>query len=1483
MPSIIPSLTPPTIAPNVTATIEISGDVTIAGGETRYSSGLDQGMYFAYALNNSWTLTFTNAGTMWADGVGSAPLLTVPSFNSITNSGTMVSRASSGIAQTIQINANLSAFHNSGSIYAIGTNNALAVTDWSGSNQFFNGGTIAAQGTLNSTAISRVNGGTIVNSADGRILSESADAIAIYMGRGHFVVGGTVPDTTIDVNNAGLIEARSTGSEPSIGILLSTAGYEHNRVVNTGTIRADIAIYGDGTGFSPAAHSTETVINEAGALIDGAIFLGLGDDRVVNRGTINGFVAMAEDADLVDTREGVINGGIDMGWGMDMFLGGATGEAVTGNRGDDTLRGGGGNDLLLGGFGSDTLEGGAGNDALYGEGGDDIILTSGGDRVVAGSGDDRIELGDYRFAHVAGEAGYDVLVLPSDGRVLDLQAVAAAQRISGIEEIRLVTGGEIVARAADIAALTGGNTLVISGDGAGTVDLAGAWTQGAAVTQRGVTYAAYTSGNATVLVAAGLTVASGAAPTGAGLDAVAAGGAAPAPGTIPGIDFAPTLTVVNGWSLIGELTIDATETWRSTDGAVVIRSEDPYAILTNYGRISSSGTAVANGVSVYNMHTLANYGTIEVHANSGTERLAENRARFETYGVMNTVGNLEGNVNATYAGSSFSQFLNEGQLIATSVQAFAVGHQNWLMRDAVNTGSITATSSHFIAVGFYAHNGGTLINSGTISATGGWGAYGFGASTHQLNLVNSGTIRAVSTDPERDSIGIDLYYQGGWQTIDNSGLIAADIAIQTSWNINGGSLWLDNSGRIEGHIQLNVHPNSLTPREDVILNSGTIAGDVSMGGFRDIFYGVGGTQSGTIFGGDGGDWLAGGSGRDRLNGGAGDDVLLGGGGDTLTGGGGRDIFAFDRVIAGSAAETITDFVSGSDRIDVSALHPTNVAIAGTRVTVTTANGTLTINTNAPVSMSDIVTTRIATLTGTDGNDTLFGSSEGSILLGGAGFDLLIGGAGNDRLEGGAAGYGDIGEVGNIMWGGAGDDVYVMGNRWDLIIELDGGGYDTLIAGTTGTLTLPDHVEAFIGSRGVGNALDNVMTGTADGDELDGREGADRLVGLAGSDVYTVDSQADLIFENPGEGNDLVHSSVSFQLYANVENLELEQRGTALNGIGNDLDNRITGNEQDNVLIGYGGNDTLIGWSGNDLLFGMDGDDTLWGSDGIDYLVGGTGNDTLEGHGESDALYGEDGDDVLDAGAGFHTDILVGGAGNDTLRGDSGMGDYDLMDGGAGNDSYYVDTPDDLTFEALNGGVDTVYATIEGAGYYLYANVENLVLGGNTPFGVGNALDNRITGSAASNWLLGGAGDDVLNGRGGNDVLFGEAGADIFVFESGSGGDVIGDFAPGTDRIDLSAFGFTSFAQVRSQMGENGGTSFIALGGADFVVLNGVAMSALDADDFILAAPAAAEPARADALFNLAPQRWSLPQQIDQATLFDGTRLNAGLAALEPGF
>jgi cyclophilin family peptidyl-prolyl cis-trans isomerase len=370
---------------------------------------------------------------------------------------------------------------------------------------------------------------------------------------------------------------------------------------------------------------------------------------------------------------------------------------------------------------------------------------------------------------------------------------------------------------------------------------------------------------------------------------------------------------------------------------------------------------------------------------------------------------------------------------------------------------------------------------------------------------------------------------------------------------------------------------------------------------------------------------------------------------------------------------------------------------------------------------------------------------------------------------------------------------------------------------------------------LGTPNDDTLTGTAGNDVIDGLAGSDSMRGLAGDDTYYVDRQGDLVYELPSQGIDTVIASSGYYLYPYIENLTLASYAGNAFGVGNDLDNIITGNAANNSLLGGSGNDTIHGGGGIDIIYGESGADLLYGDAGNDFLAGGTGDDTIDGGAGGDSVYGEDGNDTLTGGATFEFDILSGGNGNDVLHGDSGQGDYDYLYGNAGDDSFYVDTGNDLTFEQAGEGTDTVYANVAGTtnGVYLYANIENLVLIGTTAFGVGNELANTMTGNASGNFLLGGAGNDILNGKGGNDVLFGEAGADIFVFEHGTGGDVIGDFVPGTDRIDLTAIGYT-WQQLQSSFHENAGTTAIDLGNGDLVVLNGVTSAQLHQSDFILA-------------------------------------------------
>lgn len=106
------------------------------------------------------------------------------------------------------------------------------------------------------------------------------------------------------------------------------------------------------------------------------------------------------------------------------------------------------------------------------------------------------------------------------------------------------------------------------------------------------------------------------------------------------------------------------------------------------------------------------------------------------------------------------------------------------------------------------------------------------------------------------------------------------------------------------------------------------------GGFGNDLL-LGGAGNDTLLGGAGNDVLKGGTGNDVLQGGGGNDTLMGGtGSDTLTGGSGIDRFDFTELGANNGAsaygtiKTITDFVSGTDKLVFAANKFDNGTLAG---------------------------------------------------------------------------------------------------------------------------------------------------------------------------------------------------------------------------------------------------------------------------------------------------------------------------------------------------------------------------------------------------------------------------------------------------------------------------------------------------------------------------------------------------------------------------
>jgi uncharacterized delta-60 repeat protein len=501
------------------------------------------------------------------------------------------------------------------------------------------------------------------------------------------------------------------------------------------------------------------------------------------------------------------------------------------------------------------------------------------------------------------------------------------------------------------------------------------------------------------------------------------------------------------------------------------------------------------------------------------------------------------------------------------------------------------------------------------------------------------------------------------------------------------------------------------------------------------FNGVGNALANTLVGGAGNDSLSGGLGNDSLDGGAGND--------SMTGGAGNDTYVID-----SLSDVIVELAAGG---------------------TDTVRTTLTVYT-LPTEIESLTYLGVAALTAT-------GNALANTLVGGAGNDSLSGGLGNDSLDGLGGSDTLVGEAGN--------DTFVIDSLSDVIVELAGGGTDT-VRTSLATYTLGDQLENLTSTgtlafTGIGNALANVLTGAAAADQLQGGEGNDTLSGMAGNDTlvgeagndsldggagidsmtggagndtYVIDSVSDVIVELAAGGTDMVRTNLAtYTLGDQLENLT--STGTvAFTGIGNALANVLTG------------------------------------AAAADQLQGGEGNDTLSGMAGNDTLLGEAGNDSLDGGAGI-----------------------DSMTGGEGNDTYVIDSVSDVVVELAGGGTDTVRTALTS--YTLQAEIENLTATGTGALtGNGNALANFLTGAGAADRLQAGDGNDTLIGAAGNDTLLGEAGNDsldggagtdsmtggegndTYVVDSGT--DVIVELAGGgTDTVRTALTSYTLQAEIEN--------------------------------------------------------------------------------------
>jgi len=242
-------------------------------------------------------------------------------------------------------------------------------------------------------------------------------------------------------------------------------------------------------------------------------------------------------------------------------------------------------------------------------------------------------------------------------------------------------------------------------------------------------------------------------------------------------------------------------------------------------------------------------------------------------------------------------------------------------------------------------------------------------------LVNNGTMTAQGSAVQV------IVVDGGTTTITNNGTMTAES--YGIWNRFGaGTLEFTNTGTVESAVQSYLGGFAT----DRVTNSGTMIGDVDLGGGDDLYVGTGGTVVGDILGGSGN----------------------------------------DRFVVGLSNEVI-DGGEGIDTLDLSGL-----------------NQKMAVNLTNPAQNSGAGVTGdtylgIENLIGTVYRDTLTGDGAANVLSGGGAHDALTGAGGSDTLVGG---HGR-----DTLLGGDGADAFVFetyADRGDILLDFQTGEDQVMI-------------------------------------------------------------------------------------------------------------------------------------------------------------------------------------------------------------------------------------------------------------------------------------------------------------------------------------------------------------------------------------------------------------------------------------------------------
>lgn len=796
--------------------------------------------------------------------------------------------------------------------------------------------------------------------------------------------------------------------------------------------------------------------------------------QVVRLGTVN--------ADFLNAVQATSSYYINGGQGADLIIGGDVSDFLVGGAGNDTLLGGSGNDSFLGGDGDDLIAGQGGDDDIQGGAGNDTaninLATEGTDRIDLGTGSDVVNVSgasQIRLTFTSAEVGNGSAI---DGGTLTNQDGGLGVRVQREDEYGVLFGQTtrvddegVTFVAAEgttfdirdlVSGVQRGNQFQIAVLGTAAADvLATTDATKAYYFNAGAGDDIVTGGEANDFLVGG--VGNDTLIGGAGADSFLGGAGND---TIDSVDrpaniFAGSIAPVSD-------NVDAGDGDDSVTGGRLDQlnggaGNDFLQINFNF-----NGPEVGSATPI--TLTLDTNGTGT--ASDGTSITGFERVNFTLSDSGDNAVDT-GNVTASISGGNGNDRLTTG---VGDDQLFGGGGDDVLTGGAGNDSFSGGIGSDTISGG----DGDDTAFVNLQTDDGDFVNLGAGNDTVRFDRTDGGTgnIRITFTSSQ---VGNGSEVDSNSMTNQDGGLAVRVQAEDAEGNLTGAVSRYDDEG-----ITFVAGTQGITfDVRDLV--SGAARGDT----FEGVTLGTDGNDDLTFFppfrvgqnfyynAGAGDDTVTAGDGNDFLVGGSGADILIGGGGD-------------DSYIVDVGGDTIRELENG---------------------------GTDTVTANASYFLSANIENLIlggtaAVGTGNAGDNSITGNASANTLRGNDGADTLIGLAGDDNLQGGAGN--------DTMIGGDGNDLYYVDDSGDVIVEVAGGGTDSVIASMSYTLSTEIENGTLSGTGALdltGNSVANVLAGNSGANRIDGGDGNDQIFGNAGEDTLLGGAGDDQV--RGGDGNDIL--------------------------------------------------------------------------------------------------------------------------------------------------------------------------------------------------------------------------------------------------------------------------------------------------------------------------------------------------------------------------